>query len=328
MLKPVQLGNSGLRVSQLCLGTMNFGVPGQGHQGSWTLDIDDSREIFRAAIDLGLFYFDCADFYGIGACEEVIGKLLREILPRDEYVLTTKVAMPMGSNANMSGLSRKHIIEGMDRSLQRLGVDYVDQLIIHRHPHGMPWHVAVPIEETLGALNDLVKAGKVLYLGGSSMFAWQFAELQMTAERHGWAKFISMQNHYNLIYREEEREMNPYCVQSGVGLTPWSPLARGILAGSYKGGLDGGTTKRSSGADKIAQRVIETAEKYGKTPAQIALAWLLCKPGVCAPVVGVSKVSQLVGLVEATDIVLAPDDIDYLEELYRPLDNLLTLGMS
>jgi aryl-alcohol dehydrogenase-like predicted oxidoreductase len=321
---------------------MNFGVPGQGHQGSWTLDIDDSREIFRAAIDLGLFYFDCADFYGIGACEEVIGKLLREMLPRDEYVLTTKVAMPMGSNANMSGLSRKHIIEGMDRSLQRLGVDYVDQLIIHRHPHGMPWHVAVPIEETLGALNDLVKAGKVLYLGGSSMFAWQFAELQMTAERHGWAKFISMQNHYNLIYREEEREMNPYCVQSGVGLTPWSPLARGILAGSYKGGLDGGTTKRSSGADmdrtlalcrgendfKIAQRVIETAEKYGKTPAQIALAWLLSKPGVCAPVVGVSKVSQLVGLVEATDIVLAPDDIDYLEELYRPLDNLLTLGMS
>jgi aryl-alcohol dehydrogenase-like predicted oxidoreductase len=342
MLKPVQLGNSGLHVSQLCLGTMNFGVPGQGHQGSWTLDIDDSREIFRAAIDLGLFYFDCADFYGIGACEEVIGKLLREMLPRDEYVLTTKVAMPMGSNANMSGLSRKHIIEGMDRSLQRLGVDYVDQLIIHRHPHGMPWHVAVPIEETLGALNDLVKAGKVLYLGGSSMFAWQFAELQMTAERHGWAKFISMQNHYNMIYREEEREMNPYCVQSGVGLTPWSPLARGILAGSYKGGLDGGTTKRSSGADmdrtlalyrgendfKIAQRVSETAEKYGKKPAQIALAWLLSKPGVCAPVVGVSKVSQLVGLVEATDIVLAPDDIDYLEELYRPLDNLLTLGMS
>ena len=235
MLKPVQLGNSGLHVSQLCLGTMNFGVPGQGHQGSWTLDIDDSREIFRAAIDLGLFYFDCANFYGIGACEEVIGKLLREMLPRDEYVLTTKVAMPMGSNANMSGLSRKHIIEGMDRSLQRLGVDYVDQLIIHRHPHGMPWHVAVPIEETLGALNDLVKAGKVLCLGG--------------------------------------------------------------------------TTKRSSGADmdrtlalyrgendfKIAQRVVETAEKYGKTPAQIALA---------------------------------PDDIDYLKELYRPLDNLLSLGMS
>jgi diketogulonate reductase-like aldo/keto reductase len=158
-----------------------------------------------------------------------VGSLLREMLPREEYVLTTKVAMPMGSNPNMSGLSRKHIIEGMDKSLKRLGLDYVDQLIIHRHPHGLPWHVAVPIEETLEALNDLVKAGKVMYLGASSMFAWQFAELQMTAERNGWARFISMQNHYNLIYREEEREMNPYCEKSGVGLTPWSPLARGIL---------------------------------------------------------------------------------------------------
>ncbi|MFT4615489.1 MAG: aryl-alcohol dehydrogenase-like predicted oxidoreductase [Bacteroidia bacterium] len=342
MLNPVQLGNSGLQVSQLCLGTMNFGVPGQGHQGDWTLGIDDAREIFRAAIDHGLFYFDCADFYGIGACEEIVGSLLRELLPRDEYVLTTKVAMPMGSNPNMSGLSRKHIIEGMDRSLQRLGLDYVDQLIIHRHPHGIPWQVAVPIEETMEALNDLVKAGKVLYLGGSSMFAWQFAELQMTAERHGWAKFISMQNHYNLIYREEEREMIPYCEQSGIGVTPWSPLARGILAGAYKGGFDSGSTNRSSGNDKertqglyrgendfkIAERVVETADKYGKKPAQIAIAWLLSQSAVSAPVVGVSKVSQLTDLVEATQIVLQPEDIDYLEELYRPLDNLLSLGMS
>ena len=342
MLNPVQLGSSGLYVSQLCLGTMNFGVPGQGHQGDWTLGIDDAREIFRAAIDHGLFYFDCADFYGIGACEEIVGKLLRELLPRDEYVLTTKVAMPMGSNPNMTGLSRKHIIEGLDRSLQRLGLDYVDQLIIHRHPHGLPWHAAVPIEETMEALNDLVKAGKVLYLGGSSMFAWQFAEMQMTARQHGWARFISMQNHYNLIYREEEREMNPYCEQSGVGITPWSPLARGILAGAYKGGFEGGTTSRSSGNDKerteglykgendfkIAERVMEVADKYGKKPAQIAIAWLLSKPAVCAPVVGVSKVSQLVGLVEATEIALEAEDIAYLEELYRPLDNLLSLGMS
>jgi aryl-alcohol dehydrogenase-like predicted oxidoreductase len=248
----------------------------------------------------------------------------------------------MGSNPNMSGLSRKHIIEGMDRSLQRLGLDYVDQLIIHRHPHGIPWQVAVPIEETMEALNDLVKAGKVLYLGGSSMFAWQFAELQMTAERHGWAKFISMQNHYNLIYREEEREMIPYCEQSGIGVTPWSPLARGILAGAYKGGFDSGSTNRSSGNDKertqglyrgendfkIAERVVETADKYGKKPAQIAIAWLLSQSAVSAPVVGVSKVSQLTDLVEATQIVLQPEDIDYLEELYRPLDNLLSLGMS
>ncbi|MFT7175058.1 MAG: aryl-alcohol dehydrogenase-like predicted oxidoreductase [Halioglobus sp.] len=230
----------------------------------------------------------------------------------------------------------------MDRSLQRLGLDYVDQLVIHRHPHGIPWHVEVPIEETMEALNDLVKAGKVLYLGGSSMFAWQFAELQMTAERHGWAKFISMQNHYNLIYREEEREMNPYCEKSGVGVTPWSPLARGILAGAYRGGFDGGSTNRSTGGDRkrteglyrgdndflIADRLIETATKYGKTPAQIAIAWLLSKPAVTAPVVGVSKVSQLTALVAATEISLDPEDIDYLEELYRPLDNLLSLGMS
>lgn len=342
MLDSVQLGNSGLQVSRLCLGTMNFGVPGQGHQGDWTLNLDQSREIFRAAIDNGLYYFDCADFYGIGACEKIVGSLLREMLPREEYVLTTKVAMPMASNPNMSGLSRKHIIEGVDRSLQRLGLDYVDQLIIHRHPHGLPWHVAVPIEETLEALNDLVKAGKVLYLGASSMFAWQFAELQMTAERHGWARFISMQNHYNLIYREEEREMNPYCEKTGVGLTPWSPLARGILAGAYKGGFDAGSTTRSSGSDRertqslyrgennflIANRLVEIADKYGKKPAQIAIAWLLSKPVVSAPVVGVSKVSQLEGLIAATQICLEQEDIDYLEELYQPLENLLSRGMS
>ncbi|MCB1687686.1 MAG: aldo/keto reductase [Halioglobus sp.] len=342
MLKSLQLGNSGLHVSRLCLGTMNFGVPGQGHQGDWTLDKSQSREIFRAAIDNGLYYFDCADFYGVGACEEIVGGLLRELLPREEYVLTTKVAMPMGSNPNMSGLSRKHIIEGMDKSLQRLGLDYVDQLIIHRHPHGLPWHVAVPIEETLEALNDLVKAGKVMYLGASTMFAWQFAELQMTAERHGWARFISMQNHYNLIYREEEREMNPYCEKTGVGVTPWSPLARGILAGAYQGGFDKGRTDRSTGSDRartenlyrgdnnflIVDRLVETAAKYGNTPAQIALAWLLSKPAVTAPVVGVSKVSQLENLVAATEIQLEAEDISYLEELYRPLDNLLSLGMS
>lgn len=342
MLKPVQLGNSGLMVSQLCLGTMNFGIPGQGHQGDWTLDIDQSREIFRAAIDNGLFYFDCADFYGIGACEEIVGQLLRELLPREDYVLTTKVAMPMGANANSMGLSRKHIFEGVDKSLQRLGLDYVDQLVIHRHPHGLPFHVEVPLEETMEALNDLVRAGKVLYLGGSSMFAWQFTELQMIAQRHGWARFISMQNHYNLVYREEEREMNPYCEKTGVGLTPWSPLARGILTGAYQGGFEGGTTARSSGSDRqrteslyrgehnfpIAQRVIETAEKYERTPAQIAVAWLLSKPAVCAPVVGASKVSQIEDLARAAEIELAQEDIDYLEELYRPQENLLSLGMS
>ena len=343
MLEAVQLGkNSGLRVSRLCLGTMNFGAPGRGHQGDWTLGIEEAKPIFKAAIDNGLFYFDCADIYGIGACEEVVGQLLRELLPRDEYVLTTKVSMPMGRGANQGGLSRKHIMEGVDASLKRLGHDYIDQLIIHRHPHGIPGQAETPIEETMEALNDVVKAGKALYLGASSMWAWQFAELQMTAERYGWAKFISMQNHYNLIYREEEREMNPYCIRTGVGLTPWSPLARGILAGAYQGGFDKGTTARSQGRDrnrteslyrgemdfKIADRVVEVAGKYGKTPAQIAVAWLLSKPGVVCPVVGVSKLSQLEDLVGAASIELDVTDVEYLEELYQPVANLLSFGSS
>ena len=344
MLETIQLGRSGLGVSRLCLGTMNFGEPGRGHQGDWTLPIDEARPIFKAALDHGLFYFDCADIYGLGACERVVGELLRELVPRDQYVLSTKISGPMGSNINQGGLSRKHVMEGVDACLQRLGLDYLDQLIIHRHPHGR-LHQGLtlpPIEETMEALHDVVKAGKALYLGGSTMFAWQFAELQMTAERHGWTRFVSMQNHYNLIYREEEREMNPYCASTGVALTPWSPLARGILAGSYKGSLDGGRSARSQGADRkrteglylgkmdfeIAVRVVEVAEKLGYTPAQIAIAWLLSKPEVTAPVVGVSKISQLDQLVVATKITLEDDDIAYLEELYKPLENLLSFGSS
>ena len=343
MLKTVQLGkHSGLKVSRLCLGTMNFGEPGRGHQGDWTLGPDEARPIFKAAIDKGLFYFDCADVYGIGASERVVGQLLRELLPRDEYVLATKIAMPMGRGANQSGLSRKHVIEGVDACLQRLGHDYVDHLVIHRHPHGVPGGSEVPIEETMEALHDVVKAGKVLYLGGSSMFAWQFAELQLTARMNGWTQFVSMQNHYNLVYREEEREMNPYCVKSGIALTPWSPLARGILTGAYKGGFAAGSTQRSQGGDrirteslyrgdavfKIADRVVEVANKYGKAPAQIALAWLVSKPGITAPVVGVSKLTQLDQLIDATEIKLESADVAYLEELYRPVDNLLSLGFS
>ncbi len=343
MLKTVQLGrNSGLRVSRLCLGTMNFGEPGRGHQGDWTLGADDARPIFKAAIDRGLFYFDCADVYGVGASEQVVGQLLRELLRRDEYVLATKISMPMGRGANQAGLSRKHVIEGVNACLKRLGLDYIDHLVIHRHPHGVPGHVEVPIEESMEALHDVVKAGKVLYLGGSSMFAWQFAELQMTARMNGWTQFVSMQNHYNLVYREEEREMNPYCVKSGVALMPWSPLARGILTGAYKGGFQAGSTARSQGADRvrtqslyrgdavfeIADRVVEIANKYDKGPAQIALAWLLSKPGITSPVVGVSKIEQLDQLVAATEVVLAPEDVTYLEELYRPVENLLSLGAS
>ena len=342
MLKAVQLGRSGLRISQLCLGTMNFGVPGRGHQGDWTLGIDEARPIFAAALERGLFTFDCADTYGVGACEEVVGQILRELLPRDQYVLNTKISMPMGPGANQGGLSRKHIVEGVDASLRRLGLDYVDQLVIHRHPHAVHGQAQVPIEETLEALHDVVKAGKVLYLGGSSMFAWQFVELQMTAQRHGWTRFVSMQNHYNLIYREEEREMNRYCASTGIGLMPWSPLARGILAGSYKGGFQQGSTSRSKGMDRvrteglyrgendfrIADRVGEVAAEHGCTPAQISVGWLLSKPEVTAPVVGVSSIAQLDQLVAACDLVLDPSEVAYLEELYRPLENLLSIGFS
>ena len=343
MLESIQLGsNSGLAVSQLCLGTMNFGEPGTGHQGDWTLDIDQARPIFQAALDKGLFYFDCADVYGLGACERVVGALLRELVPRDEYVIATKISGAMGSGANQVGLSRKHVMEAVDASLERLGLDYIDHLVIHRHPHGRPGSVQTPIEETLEALHDVVRAGKVLYLGASSMFAWQFTEMQLTAELNGWTKFVSMQNHYNLVYREEEREMNPYCESTGVALTPWSPLARGILTGAYKGGFDEGATDRSRGRDRvrteglyrgaatfdIADRVVEIAEKYEKAPAQIALAWLVNKPEIAAPVVGVSKIEQLDQLVEATEITLAEEDVAYLEELYQPLDNLLSIGTS
>jgi aryl-alcohol dehydrogenase-like predicted oxidoreductase len=233
-------------------------------------------------------------------------------------------------------------MEGVDACLQRLGLDYIDHLVIHRHPHGVPGHVQPPIEESLEALHDVVKAGKVLYLGASSMFAWQFTQLQMTAAQHGWTQFISMQNHYNLVYREEEREMNPYCASQGVALMPWSPLARGILTGAYQGGFAGGSTSRSQGADRsrteslyrgehvfqVAERVVEMADKYGKKPAQIALAWLLNKPEITAPIVGVSRLEQLEELVDATTIVLESQDVDYLEAPYKSVENLLSIGFS
>ena len=343
MLKTTNLGrNCGLKVSELCLGTMNFGEPGRGHQGDWTLSEKDATPIFEAAFENQLIYFDCANNYGQGACERVVGSILRKLFQRSEYVLSTKVAMPMGPGANQGGLSRKHILESINASLSRLGLNYVDQLVIHRHPHGVRGKSKVPLEESMLALHEVVKQGKALYLGASSMFAWQFAELQAIAKMNGWTQFVSMQNHYNLIYREEEREMNPYCATHGIALTPWSPLARGILSGSYGNGLESGKTARSSGQDrlrteslyrgeakfKIVERVVETAKKYGKKPAQIALAWLLNKPEVTAPIVGVSREGQLEDLVDASKIVLDAQDVSYLEELYTPLENLLSIGTS
>jgi len=343
MLRAVQFGSqTGLKVSELCLGTMNFGIPGRGHQGDWTLDHKQAKKIFEAAIENGLFYFDCADIYGLGASEEVVGKILRDLLPREDYVLATKVAMPMSRSPNSGGLSRKHILEGVDGCLRRLGLDYIDHLVIHRHPHGIPFQGGGPIEETMEALHDIVKSGKVLYLGASSMFAWQFAELQMTARAAGWTEFVSMQNHYNLVYREEEREMIPYCWENGIALTPWSPLARGILTGSYGGSFEDGKTTRSQGKDKtrteslykgemdfkIAERVAELAKRYQKTSAQIALAWLCNKQEVTSPIVGVSSSKQLLDLMTAPSIELDDSDNQYLEELYKPLENLLSIGMS
>ena len=323
MLKPVQLGrNSGLRVSELCLGTMNFGQPGRGHQGDWTLPIDDARPIFKAAIDNGLFYFDCADTYGQGACEEVVGELLRELLPRDEYVLATKIAMPMGRGANQSGLSRKHIMEGVDASLERLGLDYIDHLVIHRHPHGVPGQVEVPIEESLEALHDVVKAGKVLYLGGSSMFAWQFAELQLTAKYNGWTPFVSMQNHYNLLHREEEREMLPLCADEGVGVIPWSPLARGRLTRDWDDATarsdtdEFGKTLYLPEDQAIVERVAEIADQRGVPRAQVALAWVLSKSIVTAPIVGATKEHHIDDAVAALDLELTDDEVASLEDPY------------
>ena len=341
-LEPVQLGPSGLMVSPLCLGTMNFGEPGRGHQGDWTLPFDDAKAILKAALDHGVFYFDCANLYGVGASEEVVGRALRELTSRDQYVVTTKVGMPMGGHPNQRGLSRKHILESVDASLERMGLDHVDQLVIHRLPQAIPGTAVPPVEEILEALHDVVKAGKAHYLGASSMFAWEFAELQEIARANGFTRFVSMQNHYNLVYREEEREMNPYCVKHGIALTPWSPLARGILAGSYSASLEGGSTDRSQGMDRlrtqtlyrgdfvfdVATRVAEVAKRLDRTPAQIALAWLCGKPGVTAPVVGVSRIEQLDELVEAATIELEPADVEFLEALYRPIDNLLSLGGS
>ena len=343
MLKAVSLGQKcGMKVSELCLGTMNFGVPGRGLHGDWALTEDQAKPIFQAAFEQGLFYFDCADNYGLGASEEVVGSILRSMFNRCEYVVTTKVSYPMGPAPNLGGLTRKHIMEGIDSSLQRLGLDYVDQYIIHRHPHGIRDQTYVPIEETMEALHDVVKAGKALYLGASSMFTWQFVELQSIAKLNGWTEFVSMQNHYNLIYREEEREMIPYCKHAGIAITPWSPLARGILAGSYGRSLKEGKTERSSGRDskrtaslyrgaadfKIADRVAKVAKKYDKKPGQIAIAWLTNKPEITAPIIGVSKVDQLTELAEATAISLDEEDVTYLEELYQPVDNLLSLGTS
>jgi aryl-alcohol dehydrogenase-like predicted oxidoreductase len=314
------LGHSGLKVSRICLGMMSFGT---SQWRDYILDEPESRPIIQRAVELGLNFFDTADMYSFGISEEVTGRALRDFANRQEIVVATKVYFPIGQGPNSGGLSRKHILEGVDNSLRRLGMDYVDLYQIHR------WDYTVPIEETMEALHDVVKAGKALYIGASSMFAWQFAKAQHTAEKHGWTKFISMQNHLNAVYREEEREMLPLCLDQGVGLIPWSPLARGFLAGNRTREGWGETTRAKSDgmaqgyyyADsdfEVVDRVKAVAQEHGVKPAQIALAWLLHKPGVTAPIVGCSKMSQLEDAAASVDIKLTPEQIKRIEEPYQP----------
>lgn len=316
----VNLGASGLRVSRICLGMMSYGVD---ESRPWALDQDRARPIIQAAVDGGINFFDTADTYSKGTSEEITGRLLKEMLSRDEVVIATKVFMPMTPGPNGGGLSRKHILSAIDASLTRLGLDYVDLYQIHR------WDPHVPIEETMEALHDVVRAGKARYIGASSMYAWQFAKAQHVADSHGWTRFTSMQPHYNLIYREEEREMIPLCLDQGVGVIPWSPLARGILAGNRTRAGERQTTRSETDgfadflytdeADfDIVERNAQLAERRGLAPAQTALAWLLGKPGVTAPIVGATKLQHLQDAIAAEQVTLEADEVAHLEELYRP----------
>jgi 1-deoxyxylulose-5-phosphate synthase len=316
----VRLGSTGLNVSRICLGTMTYGA---STWRPWVLDEEASRPFIKRAVELGINFFDTADMYSLGASEEVVGRALRDFTARDQTVVATKVFYPVTSDPNGRGLSRKHLMAAIDASLGRLGMDYVDLYQIHR------FDPATPIEETIEALHDIVKAGKVRYIGASSMAAWQFAKMLYTADRHGWTRFVSMQNHYNLVYREEEREMMPLCREEGVGVIPWSPLARGFLAGNRRK-EDRGDTSRAktdtlahnlyyTDADfAVADRVVQLAARLGLKPTQVALAWLLSKPALAAPVVGASKLSHLDDAVNSLTIKLTADDIAFVEEPYQP----------
>ncbi len=316
----VNLGSTGLRVSRVCLGMMSFG---NDSERPWVLAEDAAEPIVKAAVDGGITFFDTADTYSGGASEVATGKLLPKFLSRDQMVVATKVFMPMGPSQNDRGLSRKHIMSAIDASLRRLGMDYVDLYQIHR------WDYHTPIAETMEALHDVVQAGKARYIGASSMYAWQFAKAQFTADDRGWTRFVSMQNHYNLIYREEEREMIPQCRDQGVAVIPWSPLARGVLAGNR--GRDGERRTVRSGSDPfgdtlysipadfdVADRCAEVAAERNVSSAQIALSWLLHRPGVTAPIVGATKPGHLEDALAAEQLELSPEEMQRLEEPYTP----------
>jgi 1-deoxyxylulose-5-phosphate synthase len=316
----LRLGATGLRVSRICLGMMSYGDP---TWRPWVLDEAAAEPIVRRAAEAGISFFDTADVYSLGASEEITGRLLRKTFSRrEDYVLATKVRSPMGSGPNDRGLSRKHLLAAIEASLRRLDTEYVDLYQIHR------WDDGTPIEETMAALHDIVRAGKARYLGASSMYAWQFAKAQYTADLHGWTRFSAMQNHYNLLYREEEREMIPQCLDMGVGIIPWSPLARGRLAGTRTRTGERRTTRAAtdayaeelySDADlDVLDRLVGVARERGLPSAQVALAWLLHKPGVTAPIVGATKPAHLDDAVAAVDVRLSDKEIARLEEPYRP----------
>ena len=315
----VQLGHSGLEVSRICLGCMSFGDP-QKWIHSWVLNETDSRKIIKKALDLGINFFDTANVYGLGVSEEILGRALKDYAVREEVVIATKVSGQMHEGPNGGGLSRKSIMHEVEQCLKRLDTDYIDLLYIHR------WDYKTPIEETMCVLNDLVRSGKVHYLGASSMYAWQFQKAQYVAQSHGWTKFSVMQGHYNLLYCEEEREMNPLCQDMGVALVPYSPLAAGRLTRDWnsdsKRAQEDEVAKRkydnTQEADqKIVERVSEIAQKYQVTRSQVAVAWLWSK-GVTAPIVGITKEKYLDDFIGALDVCLSQEDIEYLEECYIP----------
>jgi 1-deoxyxylulose-5-phosphate synthase len=316
----VRLGSTGLHVSRVCLGMRSYG---NDSDRPWVLDEAATEPIIRRAVEGGITFFDTADVYSAGASEVATGRLVPKYISRDEVVIATKVNGPMTPGPNGRGLSRKHILAAIDASLERLGMDYVDLYQIHR------WDPHTPIEETMEALHDVVRAGKARYIGASSMYAWQFAKAQQVAERSGWTRFVSMQNHYNLVYREEEREMIPLCLDQGVGVIPWSPLARGFLTGTRTRSGERRTTRAETdkftdslyGRDEdfdVADRVAEVAAERGVPPAQLALAWLLHRPGVTAPIVGATKLEHLEDALAAAELDMSAEDMLRLEEPYVP----------
>jgi aryl-alcohol dehydrogenase-like predicted oxidoreductase len=317
----VRLGSAGLKVSRICLGMMSYGSQAER---AWHLDEAAAEPIVKAAVDGGVTFFDTADTYSDGLTEQITGRLLGRLFGhREDYVLATKVYFPMGPGPNDGGLGRKHVLSAIDASLRRLGTDYVDLYQIHR------WDYETPIEETMAALDTVVRAGKARYLGASSMFAWQFAKAQHVAERYGWTTFVSMQDHYNLLYREEEREMIPLCLDQGVAVLPYSPLARGVLTGNR--GKQGVRRTSRAGSDPLSEqfydspadfdvveRLAEVAAARGASPAQVALAWLLSRPGVVAPIIGATRLGHIDDALAAGSLTLTDEEVRRLDELYLP----------